>query len=59
MAAVLRLAETFICLLFVGWTVVFPVATLLSLLLTLPLLAVLLHQPAAKPVHRLGRPLRA
>jgi len=59
MSAVLRLAESFICLLFIGWTVVFPVATLLSLLLTLPLLAVLLHQSAPKPAHRLAQPLRA
>ena len=45
----LRLAELIACLIFIAWTVVFPLATLLSLLVTLPLLA-LVVAPAPKPV---------
>ncbi len=35
----LRLAELLVFLLLVAWTVVFPLATLLSVLLTLPIAA--------------------
>lgn len=59
MSAVLRLAELLVCVLFVGWTVVFPLATLLSLMLTLPLLAILFRQPARKRVHRVAPVLQA
>lgn len=37
MTLVLRIAELLVCLLLVAWTVVFPLATLLSLALSLPL----------------------
>lgn len=59
MSAILRLADSLICLLFIGWTMVFPLATLLSLLMTLRLLAVLLRRPAPTRDHRHIRALRA
>lgn len=49
MPMLLRLAELIACLMFVAWTMVFPLATLLSLLVTLPLLA-LFVAPAPKAV---------
>lgn len=49
MSVLLRLAALIVCLMFVAWTVVFPLATLLSLLVTLPLLA-LFVAPAPKAV---------
>ena len=36
MSALLRLVQLLVCLLFIAWTVVFPLATLLSLMLTVP-----------------------
>lgn len=55
MAALLRLAELLVALLFIAWTVVFPLATLLSLLLTLPLVGLFAWHAAplrARPVDR-------
>jgi hypothetical protein len=52
--ALLRLIELLACLMIVAWTVVFPLATLLSLLMTLPLLAALLWPP-----HRIASAVRA
>lgn len=49
MLVLLRLAELIACLIFIAWTVVFPLATLLSLLVTLPLLA-LVVAPTPKAV---------
>ncbi len=37
MSALLRTIELLLCLLLIVWTMVFPLATLLSLLLTIPL----------------------
>ena len=54
-AALLRLAELLVALLLVAWTVVFPLATLLSLLLTLPLIGLLAWRSAplrARPIDR-------
>ena len=39
MAALLRIAELLVALLLVAWTVIFPLATLLSLAITLPMIA--------------------
>lgn len=39
MAVLLRLAELLVALLLVAWTVIFPLATLLSLAVTLPMIA--------------------
>jgi len=44
----LRATEFAVFLMFVAWTVVFPLATLLSLLVTLPLLALLVSRPAGR-----------
>jgi hypothetical protein len=41
----LRLSELIVGLIFIAWTVVFPLATLLSLLVTLPLLALFVAPP--------------
>ena len=49
MPVLLRLAALIVCLMFVAWTVVFPLATLLSLAVTLPLLALFIP-PAPKAV---------
>ncbi|MFC3711787.1 hypothetical protein ACFOMD_04345 [Sphingoaurantiacus capsulatus] len=45
----LRLAELMMFLLLVAWTVVFPLATLLSVLLTLPIAALLWKRFAPAP----------
>jgi hypothetical protein len=39
MKLLLRAAELIVALLLVAWTVIFPVATLLSLVITLPMIA--------------------
>lgn len=53
MSAVLRLVQLIVCLMFIAWTVVFPLATLLSLMLTLPLL--LLFAARSSPRVALAR----
>lgn len=52
MAFLLRLAELAVCLLLVVWTMIFPVATLLSLAVTLPLFALAYRAPAAATLGR-------
>ena len=46
MIGLLRLAELLVFALLVVWTVIFPLATLLSLLLTLPLSLLIAAPPA-------------
>jgi hypothetical protein len=53
-ALLLRAAELLVCLMLVVWTMIFPVATLLSLGLILPLFA-LLSRPVAAHDRRQSR----
>lgn len=48
----LRLAELLVALLLIVWTVVFPLATLISVLLTLPLAALFWKHLAPVPARR-------
>lgn len=53
MALLLRIAELLICGLLIVWTMIFPLATLLSLAFTLPLFALLGNrQPVAARARR-------
>ena len=58
MPMLLRLAALIVCLMFVAWTVVFPLATLLSLLVTLPLLALFVAPKAVALPGRFGHSRR-
>jgi hypothetical protein len=46
MPALLRAAELLVVLMLIVWTVVFPLATLISLLVTLPIIAIVTARPA-------------
>lgn len=46
MKMLMRAAELLVALLLVAWTVIFPLATLLSLAVTLPLIALVAWAPA-------------
>ena len=48
MTTLVRAAEMLVTLLLVVWTVVFPLATLLSLAVTLPLIALIARAPARR-----------
>ena len=54
MTAILRSVELLLCLFLVAWTVVFPLATLLSLMITLPLALIVAPRlvPARSAGHR-------
>lgn len=58
MALLLWLAELLVGLLLVAWTVLFPLATLLSLGLTLPLLGLLAWRAAPLRARRNDPPAR-
>jgi hypothetical protein len=49
MKMLLRAAELLVALLLVAWTVIFPLATLLSLVVTLPMIALAAWAPALTP----------
>jgi hypothetical protein len=49
MKLLLRAAELIVALLLVAWTVIFPLATLLSLAITLPMIALVARVPALAP----------
>lgn len=53
MSALLRTIELLLCLLLVLWTMVFPLATLLSLLFTLPLFLII--APRLVPAKAVAR----